>query len=66
METITVSEFEKEMNEIEKLQEEVSNWINSKSFFVKFFDFGLGRMQKIHDEAGRRMGILFSKELIED
>lgn len=65
MNTITVSEFEKEMAEIEKLQEQVSDWINSKSFFVRVFNFGIGRTQRIHNEAGKRMKLLFSKELVE-
>ena len=63
MNTITVSEFEKEMEEIDRLQDIVSNWCMSKSIF-RF----LWRKQarNAHFEAGRRMKILFSKELIED
>ena len=63
MNTVTVSEFEKEMDEIDRLQDVVSEWCMSKSIFRFLWS---RKARKAHFEAGRRMTVLFSKELIED
>lgn len=63
-ETITVSEFSKEMDRIEEIQDEVSDILNSKNPFIYLFYFL--KAERLHAQAEELMLKLFQKELVED
>jgi hypothetical protein len=64
MKTVTVSEFSKEMDRIDKIQDEVNDILYNRGWLYKMFF--LGKARKLHNEAGQRMNELWSKDLIVD
>lgn len=63
METIKASEYLKEMDRIEELQNEVSRILTNNQV-VKFLYFD--RAVKLHEEAEESMRVLFGKKLVRD
>jgi len=63
METVTVSEFNKEMDRIKNMQDEVEKILNS-NWFSKWWNFG--KATRLHNESGKAMHDLWSKELVTD
>lgn len=63
METITVSEFQEEMQEIEKIQDKVDDILHNHSWLYTVIY--LKKAIRLHNQAGNRMIELYSKELID-